>query len=1263
MTEIDRKMAAHMRPGDRTFFVYDHSVIKKEDDDPKDAIIYYFPQHTSIDVQCIFCNQLMGMVNCTKAIGGAPPKLYKLRKLKVATIHEGNFSVALACKLRTPDTAIIRKLENLYKVFAFYHCSITRVKRLSSNNEAFLSNMAAIWDFYVPYVRRYGNTVPAMFEPIPSVKLLKGGNVIFLRCSHLLQWLKGQPSLLAGCILYKQSVLCTQLTPELTSHLLLIKPNQLHHPSKSVTDTVLPFGVRIMSVYVTQQQYKQLSTPLEPLLKPRPSPVQTKQPEGIFCTPPSSPTEKSNGKNQPLTSNQAVSKRTLERRISSKLFSNFTGMLEGTVVESLWPSTSKSSRPSSRSESPWEDSKRDNWKAGSPSWMASTSKSSRPSSRSESPWEDSKRDNQKYRSPSSMQDGGYEVVVLSSSSDDVVKALQEDGGSSVREVTGISPSDAQMASGHYDITDVSDSKQRPFDCPDLLTEPRSSQNSKIVLSEAPLAKNDTTTSKAKNETDLGYAEMNLPNGTACLEDGQQSFAEEGRLKDNVLEAEAERDTLSEQKVHSDSVEESHAQTGVAVTYASTDCSRGKDLGEEIISESNKQLSFPSESLKAIPNVSEQKSESPESGIGDCLAEDFSGKNPGTDEKDNGFVEREEIGNFVDVIPAGDAPISDGDCNRSIVCEDKHSDNPVDAKNTTNAMSDQCLCNDDSKSGLDKGSDAYCKNGNVSLLISTDKVDGIESNVRLNSVDTNNEYNSSIIEDSVGSKEIGNISGTSDGDHNLVREVSQLNGDVLRSARDELGEDPDLVESSQMPESAVKDERRGDLEDVNLNVKYEETEQIPTESSPECERKGAVGDVRVEDELEKARLSEEEDKCSDEDERTILAEDEGIEVVIANGQASLNMDVKSDNEGPSDKIATESSRRLSFNLDTEVQVPQSREENKSEVSQDLAEAVGRHGGFADVQSMKEKPGNDNECSVINTEGPGQEAVQALGVNVPDVQESIKADAPDELEGARPGEVGESLEGRTTGNEPEVHLNTSSSSSGIGTREDDASLRDNVNEKEGEAYEEIGDVRQEDIGESVEGYAEETRPILEGDFSTMQHDTELSPDLVNVSLYVQAHSDTTLLFLAEKSITEEKETLFQLWQSVLRELGELELQLKNVVRPDRELDCKGAYNFMHFDNEQKLLEGSISNPVNQAESVFCRGCQQIHEQFLSDETLTDVTLRNHQTVVHAHQSACQHTFYHKNHKPSPTPGIPSRDDAAFYIQNSCKESLREHNIHLL
>ncbi|XP_022085649.1 uncharacterized protein LOC110976574 isoform X2 [Acanthaster planci] len=1197
----------------------------------------------------------MGMVNCMRSISGTPPKLYKLRKHKVATIHEGNFTMALACKLRTPDSAIIRKLENLYKVFTFYHCSITRVQQLSSNNEAFLSNMAAIWDFYVPYVRRYGNTVPAVFEPIQQVKLLKGGNILFLRCSHLLQWLKGQPSLLAGCILYRRSVLCTQLSPELTSHLLLIKPNQLHHPSKSVTDTVLPFGVRILSVYITEQQYRHLSTPLEPLPKPRPS-VQAKQLEGIFCTPPASPTEVPGSEDQ-SSSSQPTLKRT------RRLFSNFTGMLEGPVVESLWPSSSKLDSVGQRSGSSLGDAERDRGKVGSPSLI---------------------------------QDGKDDVVVELGSSDDVVRMLQGDRDSPDKDLMRIVPPGGLMDSDAQETKDVPASQHKHSGFPDSSTESQKSQTRTLMLGEPP-ANNYLASAEVQAKTDVGHEEMALSNGTVCTDDGKQSLTEKSRLIERVSETEKQKGVSLERKADSDSAQDVRAQPTVDARDTSVESSWGRDLTEQILSKGHDPLGQPSKDLKSTSNASEQKSESPESGIEDCLAprshDDFSGLGNINGEKDQGFEEAVDDGRSrhnetVDVISAGEAPLRDGECQESALCkEEKPAGNTAPhvvekAKNTINATRDQHL-NDYHLDGLETCSGTYCGSGNLSLVLSRHDTAAMQSNTRQSVARLNNEFDTggekilaSIAEKSISSTEHERTSGASHRDQSLLLEVPEPEGDILESSKHE------------QEEYTAEDLGMGDLEDINSNVKLEGTECLMTESSSGTVDNGAIGDVEVEGKVEEVGLLTSQQKAeisSDEDDRTLLASDEEIEAVSLKGQLSLNTDNKSNSEGSPYTAAAETVNSFPC---TDVDSPK---ESEKETLQDPPTSVEESESFTDVQTFKEKPAGETEYKGTGVEEPrwdkesltmsevsdhkkmeserqlnASSSPTCLGIrnkdDSPKEGNERRGDADEEIRDARQVDMDKPSQDQTAGKEREMLLNISSSSPVIGTV-GDVSLKEHGDEMRGCAPDQPDGGGQEAVGERLEGDAAERRSSIDADFSAMERDTEAMHGLVNVSLYVQAHSDTTLLFLAEKSITKEKETLFQLWQSVLRELGELELQLKNVVRPEQELDCKGAYNFIHYDSHQQSLEGSITNPVNQAESVFCRGTEQIHEQFLSDETLTDVTLRNHQTVIHGHQNGCHQTFYHKNCKPIPSPGIPSRDDAGFYIQHSSKEAIKEHSINLL
>ncbi|XP_078679712.1 uncharacterized protein LOC144915315 [Branchiostoma floridae x Branchiostoma belcheri] len=253
------------------FFVYDHSALVEEGDDLVDAIMFYHPKATPLNSQCALCGQLMGMVRCLEVISGAAPSVYHLQKCKIAVRHTGRFTLALGASADLPNAAVVKQLDNLYRIFAFYHGSLDAVlKKCGGEKQPFLLAMEQIWECYLPYIKHYSRVVPAIFDVIPSVPLPKSAGVLFLRASHILQSCQRKPGVLAGCLLYDSKVLCTQLSPELTSRLLLIRANQSNHPANEVeTGFSLPFGVRILSVYLTKKEYRSFSNHSQKLFPTR----------------------------------------------------------------------------------------------------------------------------------------------------------------------------------------------------------------------------------------------------------------------------------------------------------------------------------------------------------------------------------------------------------------------------------------------------------------------------------------------------------------------------------------------------------------------------------------------------------------------------------------------------------------------------------------------------------------------------------------------------------------------------------------------------------------------------------------------------------------------------------------------------------------------------------------------------------------------------------------------------------------------------------
>ncbi|XP_032242268.2 uncharacterized protein LOC5516524 [Nematostella vectensis] len=327
----------------RMFFVYDCEACKKEEDPPESAIIYFYPHGATIEDQVSICGQIVGMSKFLTDFHHASPVLFKLKTEKIVISIIGDYILALGGDLGEPDSLLIRQLETLYQLFAFYHGSIDIVRKMCRSQASFLTQLCIIWDCYLPFVRHYGDTLPAVFDPLQFLETPKNSSGCFLKASHILQAFQRRPHILGGCILYSNSVLCTHLDPSVTRRLLLLKPNQSHHPAKPVTtDIKLPFGVRILNSYVTLLEFQGL---LESMSQ-SPYRQQTAQVAKKFSnvstclTPVSSTSERTS--ESPSSMDGLLNERALETE-SSQAVAEPINELEGKKPDNLRPECGESS--------------------------------------------------------------------------------------------------------------------------------------------------------------------------------------------------------------------------------------------------------------------------------------------------------------------------------------------------------------------------------------------------------------------------------------------------------------------------------------------------------------------------------------------------------------------------------------------------------------------------------------------------------------------------------------------------------------------------------------------------------------------------------------------------------------------------------------------------------------------------------------------------------------------------------------------------------
>lgn len=157
-----------------------------------------------------------------------------------------------------PHTVLKRQLESLYDVFRFYHKSIDKVCELKKQD--FGDHMAEIWDCYLPISQHFGNTHSLTFGIVPSLDLPKSAGSLFLQASQILQRCQIKPGVMAGCILCRNQVLCTQLPTAIVRHLCFISSTHPKLPAERIptSSCKLPEGVTCVDVYLTQGEVQEI---------------------------------------------------------------------------------------------------------------------------------------------------------------------------------------------------------------------------------------------------------------------------------------------------------------------------------------------------------------------------------------------------------------------------------------------------------------------------------------------------------------------------------------------------------------------------------------------------------------------------------------------------------------------------------------------------------------------------------------------------------------------------------------------------------------------------------------------------------------------------------------------------------------------------------------------------------------------------------------------------------------------------------------------
>ncbi|XP_063700067.1 uncharacterized protein LOC134830495 [Culicoides brevitarsis] len=236
-------------------FLYDTELCTKEEDDPMSALLFFAPSWVG-ETRHMLVGQIMGVARFFRDTFGTA-KIITLQSGRFALRFLGRYALVVGTDRNVDESILKYRSDLLVSLLRLYHKDVEKIKDNFPGDQVetrkkFTDKLYHIFDTYLPILQYNEN----IFNNIYLLDLPKSSANIYLDTIQTLQSCQQEPGVLGGQILYHNKVIASQLGNNLSKLLVLSDPLRLKTVDVIHTGFHVPYGVQLMSVFISSEDLR-----------------------------------------------------------------------------------------------------------------------------------------------------------------------------------------------------------------------------------------------------------------------------------------------------------------------------------------------------------------------------------------------------------------------------------------------------------------------------------------------------------------------------------------------------------------------------------------------------------------------------------------------------------------------------------------------------------------------------------------------------------------------------------------------------------------------------------------------------------------------------------------------------------------------------------------------------------------------------------------------------------------------------------------------